>query len=217
MLDSLKTDHEPRDTLHEPRIMEAEQVIEKILGDAKAEAENIQQEAREKDAAEQAKFDEHLDEYARQTQALAEKAAKDEKSHVLAAARMEIAKDYLAEKIAILDEVFEKAAERLKNLPDDEYRALVTHLMLEAVETGDEEVIVDRQESRIDAAFIEHVNDKLAGGHQSNLRLSGERQDIGGGFILRRGKIKTNVSIDVLLDQAHKELEIELARELFSE
>jgi vacuolar-type H+-ATPase subunit E/Vma4 len=47
--------------------------------------------------------------------------------------------------------------------------------------------------------------------------LSDERQDLGGGFILRRGKIKTNVSFEVLLDQARKELEIELAKELFTE
>lgn len=198
-------------------IMEAEQVIEKILSDAKAEAEKIQLQAGEKEAVEQAKLDERLAEYSKQTLTLAEKAAKDEKSHVLAAARMEIAKDYLAEKTKILNEVFEKAAEQLKSLPDEEYRRLIMHLMMEAVETGDEEVIIDRQESRIDLAFISKVNDKLAGSHQSNLRLSGEKLDIGGGFILRRGKIKTNVSINVLLEQARKELEIELAKELFSD
>jgi len=32
---------------------------------------------------------------------------------------------------------------------------------------------------------------------------------------MTRGKVKTNVSIDVLLDQARKELEIQLAKELF--
>jgi hypothetical protein len=45
--------------------------------------------------------------------------------------------------------------------------------------------------------------------------LSDQKQDIGAGFILKRGKIKTNVSIQVLLEQARKELEIELAKELF--
>jgi vacuolar-type H+-ATPase subunit E/Vma4 len=45
--------------------------------------------------------------------------------------------------------------------------------------------------------------------------LADEKQDLGAGFILRRGKIKTNVSLDVLLERARKELEIELAKELF--
>ncbi len=43
-------------------IMEAEQVVEKILADAKAEADKITKEAQEKEAAEQAKLTEQLDE-----------------------------------------------------------------------------------------------------------------------------------------------------------
>jgi hypothetical protein len=42
--------------------------------------------------------------------------------------------------------------------------------------------------------------------------LAREKQDLGGGFILRRGKIKNNVSFEVLLTQARKELEIDLAK-----
>jgi len=86
----------------------------------------------------------------------------------------------------------------------------------ETVETGDEEVIIDNNETQIDQRFIEQVNRKLGPGYKGNLRLSDERQNIGGGFILKRGKIKNNVSLQVLLTQARKELEIELAKELFS-
>ena len=156
-----------------------------------------------------------MDKYKKQTEALAQKAGKDKKLHLLAAARMDIAKEFLVEKRRILDEVFAQARERLQNLPDDDYRKLMTKLMLGAVETGDEEVIIDKEETRIDQAFIEQVNSKLAPGQKGNLRLADERQNLGGGFILRRGKIKNNVSLEVLLAQARKELEIELAKELF--
>ena len=195
--------------------MEAEQVVEKILADAKAEAEKIKKQAQEKEAAEQAKLDERLIEYKKQTEILAQKAGKDEKSHILAAARMEIAKEFLGEKRKMLDEVFEQARRQTQNLPDEQYHELMTKLMLEVVETGDEEVVIDKNENRIDKEFIKQINHKLGPGHKGNLRLSDEKQDLGGGFLLRRGKIKTNVSIDVLLDQARKELEIELAKELF--
>ena len=47
------------------------------------------------------------------------------------------------------------------------------------------------------------------------MRLSQQTQNIGGGFILKRGRIKTNVSIQVLIEQARKDLEIELAKGLF--
>ncbi len=196
--------------------MEAEQVVEKILADAKAEADKIKKEAEEKEAAELAKLTEQLDEYKKQTEILAKKAGEDEKSHILAAARMDIAKEYLAEKRKILDEVFEQARRQLQNLPDEEYRALIKKLLLDTLETGDEEVVIDTNENRIDHKFIKEVNRELGPGYKGNLRLSDQRLDLGAGFILKRGKIKTNVSLEVLLDQARKELEIELAKELFA-
>lgn len=197
--------------------MEAEQVVEKILADAKAEADKIKKQADDQEAAEQAKLAEQLDEYKKKTEILAQKAGEDEKSHILAAARMDIAKQFLAEKRKILDEVFEQARRQLQNLPDEEYRALIKKLILDAVETGDEEVVVDTNENRIDQEFIKEINRELGPDYKSDLRLSDERQDLVAGFILKRGKIKTNVSIEVLLGQARKELEIELAKELFSE
>ncbi len=196
--------------------MEAEQVVEKILADARAEAEKIKKQADEKEAAEQAKLTEQLDEYKKQTQTLAKKAAKDKKLHLLAAGRMDIAKEFLGEKRKILDEVFAQARQQLRNLPDEEYRNFMTKLMLEAVETGDEEIIIDNEEKRIDQNFIKHLNRELGSGYKGNLRLADERQILAGGFILKRGRIKNNVSFDVLLAQARKELEIELAKELFS-
>jgi V/A-type H+-transporting ATPase subunit E len=195
--------------------MEAQQVTEKILADANAEADKIKKEADEKRADEQAKADEQMQDYKKQTEALAQKAAQDKKLHLLASARMDIAREFLAEKRKILDEVFSQARAQLLNLPDDDYRRLCSKLMHAAVETGDEEVIVDRNERRIDQEFIKQINRELGPGYKGNLRLSDERRNIGAGFILRRGKIKNNVSLEVLLDRARKNLEIELAKELF--
>lgn len=197
--------------------MEAEQVVEKILADAKAEAEKTKKQAKENEAAEQAKLTEQLDEYKKQTEILAKKAGKDEESHILAAARMDMAKQLLAEKRKILDEVFEQARQQLQNMPDEEYRTLCTRLMLETVETGDEEVIVDKNENRINQDLIDQVNRQLSSKGKGELKLSDQKQDIGAGFVLKRGQIKTNVSLDVLLDQARKELEIDLAKELFQD
>ncbi|UCC22082.1 MAG: V-type ATP synthase subunit E [Planctomycetota bacterium] len=196
--------------------MEAEQVVKKILADADAEAAKIKAEADEKLADEQRKFDEQLGEYKKQTDILAKKAAQDKKEHLLAAARMDIAKKFLAEKRKIIDEVFDKARTQLQNLPDDQYSKLMTKLMLQAVETGDEEIIIGKNEKRIDQKFVKQINRELGPGFKGNLRLANERNNLTGGFILKRGKIKNNVSIDVLLQQARKELEIQLAKELFA-
>ena len=197
--------------------MEAEQVIEKILTDARAQAEKIKKESEEKQAAEQAKSNQQLSEHKKQTDTLAQKAAEDKKMHLLAAARMDIAKQHLTEKRKILDEVFDQAREQLQNLPDDEYRQLMTKLMLEAVETGDEEVIVDTNESRINQDLIDQVNARLNDFGKGNLTFSDQRQDIGAGFILKHERIKTNVSLQVLLAKTRKQLEIELANDLFGD
>jgi len=196
--------------------MDGEKVTEKILSDAKAEADKIKGEAQEKQNAEQAKLDERLAEYQKQTETLAHKAGEDEKSHRLSAARMDIAKQLLAEKRNILDQVFAEAHKRLRRLSDEDHRRLMTSLMRQAVETGEEEVIIDKNESRIDQSFIDGVNQQLASDNKGNLKLASQREDLGGGFILRRGKIRNNASFAVLLDQARKELEIELAKDLFS-
>jgi V/A-type H+-transporting ATPase subunit E len=194
--------------------MDAEQVISKILSDAQAEAVKIRRDAEEKQSAEQARLDSQLKEYQKQTEELAKRAGEDKKSHILAAARMDIAKELLAEKRKIMDEVFEKAQKQIENLPDNEYRQIMTRLMVSAVEVGDEEVIVDHNEKRINEGFISEVNRQLGG--RGHLKLSGQRQNIGSGFILTRGKIKTNASVPVLLEQARKDLETEVAKELFS-
>ncbi len=197
--------------------MEAQQVVEKILADAKAEAEKIKKQAEQNRTAEQAKLDKQLSEFKKQTDLIAQKAAEDKKARLLAAARMDIAKQLLTEKRKILDEVFDQARQRLENLPDEQYCKLMTRLMLEAVETGDEEVIIDNKEKRIDQKFITNINQQLAPGRKGNLKLSEDRDDIERGFILKRGRIKNNVSIKVLLTQARKELEIELAKGLFGD
>ena len=195
--------------------MDATEVVEKILSDAEAQAQKIKKEAGEKAAAEQSQLSGQLDEYKKQTEILAQKADEEKRGHILAAARMEIAKEYLAEKRKILDGVFTRAQSQLLKLPDEDYRKIMTRLILDAVETGDEEVIIDSSETRIDHEFIKQINRELGPGYKGNLRLSDERQNIGAGFILRRGKIKNNASLEVLLTGARKQLEIKLAKELF--
>jgi len=198
--------------------MEAEQVIQKITADAQAQAEKIVEQAKDKEAAEQDRLDAELSQYNSQTDEIARKAAEDEKAHILAAARMKIAKEYLAEKRSVLNEVFDKALQRMRSLDDKQYRSLTTKRLLEAVETGDEEIVVDRADSRIDMDLVKEVNRQLGPGYKGNLRLALAKEELaGGGFVLKRGKIKTNVSLAVMLDQARKDLEIELAKDLFDD
>ena len=194
--------------------MEAEQVVTKILSDAKAQADAILKQAQEREAAETGKLNDELARFEQQTQALVEKAAADERSQRLAVARMEASKEYATAKALLLDEVFVQARQKMEKLPDAEYRELMARLMAAAVETGEEKVVPGKNDARIDAKLVADVNARLQG--KGKLTLSDEKHNFGAGFLLQRGKVRSNVSVDVLVGQARKDLEIEVAKDLFS-
>jgi V/A-type H+-transporting ATPase subunit E len=190
--------------------MNSEQVVEKILSEANAEAEKIKATAGQKCAQAEAELESRLADYEKETKVLAGQAGEDKKARMLATANMERRKEYLAAKIALLDKVFGKLRERIKGLSDSEYENLIASLMIKAVQSGDEEVVIGKGEKRITQELIKKINRKLGPGFKGNLHLARDRADIDGGFILRRGKIQVNVSVDVLVAGARDQLEIEL-------
>jgi len=196
--------------------MDSAQVVEKILSEARAEADRILSEAKEKVAAEESSLKSTLADYRKESESLAAAAGEEKKSRMLANGRMELRKEELFVRQGLLDEVFEKAGEQVIALSDEAYCKLMESLLLQAVETGNEEVVVGKNESRLDRSFVKRVNRDLGPGFKGNLQFAQDRADISGGFILRRGKVQTNVSVEVLVSQARQELEMELAATLFS-
>ncbi|MHC5060761.1 MAG: V-type ATP synthase subunit E [Planctomycetota bacterium] len=197
--------------------MDAEQVVEKILSEARAEADKLLAEARQKVSEAVTQQEKELAQYSAQTEDIAAQAAEDKKARMLAAANMKIKKEYLAAKISLFDEVFGKVRQRIKGLSDGEYEQLIIELMTNAVQSGDEEVVVAAGEERINQSMIKQVNRKLGPGYRGNLTLASDKADIDGGFIMRRGRVQVNVSVEVLVAQARDRLELELAEELFGE
>ncbi|MDH7598565.1 MAG: V-type ATP synthase subunit E family protein [Sedimentisphaerales bacterium] len=197
-------------------VAQAENVIEKILQEAWAQAQKIKEQAYQRQAEQKAALDQTLAQFESQTQALAAKAAQDQIDHMLAAARMDLAKELLAKKRMILDEVFSQAAGLIKAMPADKYRDLMASLMIQFA-SGGEEVVIDNQETRIDQSLIDQVNQSLtAKGRPAGLRLAQQRMPIGAGLVLQKGKVRTNCSLDVIVAQARLELEPILAAELFA-
>ncbi len=195
--------------------MSANEVTEKILTEAQAQADKIKKQADEKAAGERQKLQSELDSFDEQTAQLAAKAAEEVKAQVLAQARMEIAKKSLQARNDILEQTFAAAAEKIKNMDAKNYQQLMEKLLIASVNTGDEEIVIDKNEKRIDAAFVERLNAKLAQSSKGNLKLSDSRADIGAGFILQKGRTRVNGSLKVLLEAARENLQTELASELF--
>ena len=197
--------------------MKAEQVVEKILSQAQQEAQAILDQARARIQQRRADLQGSRQNYAQQTEEKAKTAGEDKLARMLAAARMDLQKKRLAAKVDLLNEVFEKARQKINALPEEAYLDLMSRLIMKAVQTGDEEVLVGAQETRINQKCIKQINQKLGPGFKGNLRLSDEKADIDGGFILRRGNVRINASTGVLIEQMRQDLEIDLAAELFAE
>jgi V/A-type H+-transporting ATPase subunit E len=195
--------------------MNADQVVEKILSQAREEANRITAAANETVQKENQRLETETEDYRRETKKLAEAAGQDKLSRMLAAARMQNGKDILSAKGRILDELFDRVKQRIEQLPDNDYLELMKRLLQKCVQSGHEEVVVGKNETRLNQGFVNKVNTELLWQAKGGLRLSATREDIGGGFILSEGKVRINSSTDVMVSQLRDKMEMELAAELF--
>ncbi len=194
----------------------AEKVVSKIMNEADAKAKELVASARTQ-AERIAKQASHESaRIAQQAKEASAKRASEEKQRVLSSANLDIRKAMLEKKQELMDEAFQKAITRLRQKNKKEYVDLIKELLLKSVETGTEDVIVGTADKDIiDSKVISAVNKKL--GRKGNLTLSKTFGSMAGGFILRRGKIDTNLSFDGLIELAREGLETEVAKILFKE
>ena len=181
---------------------DAEKAGEEILAETRREADAILAESKKKSGDEL----ERLGAKARQR-------ATEERNRIVTLAKLGARRDLLQEKQALIDRVFEDARKSVATMGADEYRRLMKVFLARTVEAGEEEVIVDEGERRIDQGFLDQVSKEL--GKPGRLILSSERRRLGGGFVLRRGKTETNCALDTILRDARDRLETEVAEILF--
>ncbi len=193
--------------------MDANQVVEKILNEAKASADKIRGEADAKLNALNAAGRQESSAFEQETQRLCEKAMSESRERILAGARMAASRQETETKRALLNKVIEKTAEKIKAMNDAEYLGLMESLIVASVKTGSEELVIGKNEKRMNDDFVRRVNQKL--GEKGKLQMADEKVDIEAGFILRQGKRRINASLDVMLKVAAQELEGKLSEILF--
>lgn len=193
--------------------MAVDDILKKIKTDAEDTVRAIAAEGRE--AAERVLNDARagVEAQAKELRLKAEQRASEERNRVVTLARLAARRELLEEKQALVERVFAEAQEVIEGLGRDEYRDFILKFLTETVETGSEEVIVGESETRIDQAFLDDVSKKL--GRGKGLQLSDERRQIGGGFVLREGRVETNCALETLFRDARERLETEVAAILF--
>lgn len=139
------------------------------------------------------------------------------KSKILTEANLEARKTILSEKQKIMEGAFNKALESILKLEDKDYRNFIKKLILDNIEKGDETIfIASSDKNKISKDFIEDINKKLeAKGKKGELKLSTSYLPIKGGVIIGSGKVRKNISLELLLKKVREESEIEICKYLF--
>ena len=190
-----------------------EKIIAHIGADAKAQADAILAQAEAKCAEIREGYEQQAKQaYAERIRA-GVKANQDRLDSMERLAKMEGRKAVLALKQDMVAESFDRACDKLVNLPAAEYGTFLAKLAVKASVTHDEEVVLNaRDRKALGDKVIEAANKALGGG---KLTLSRETGNFKGGLILRRGSIEANCTAELLVDLCREEMAAELAGVLF--
>jgi len=131
-------------------------------------------------------------------------------------ARREYAKHLLAERVALVDEVLQKALDTLCSLPDAEYSKALCALALRHAEPGAGQMLVSARDiKRLPADFEAKLNASLAE-RGASLAVKAHDGITGGGFVLVYGDIEHNCTFPALLE-AHRDELCDLTRGMLFE
>ena len=189
-----------------------ETIIQRLNTDAKAETDALLDKARQDAAAITARCQAQADKETADLAARNQRAAAEREERLVSAAQMEARKTILAAKQAVMEEVYAKALEKLRSLPQDRTVEVLASLLNEAAPQGKGEVLFSAQDREtVGRAAVDAANAQNGG----QLTLSGETANIPGGFILRNGSIEVNCAYDTLIRLQKTETAGQVARQLF--
>lgn len=195
--------------------MTVEPIVSRILADARAQAEQLVESAKEnaqqRSRLQQAELE--------QAHAKALEKAREEallqRERMIRMALLEERKRDLAMKREVIQAAFEHALEQLQNLPVEQAQAFIQHILMQA--RGDEQVVIaPSSEAVFTQAFLQQLNAALKkAGKPGTLTLSDQRREIGAGCILISGGVESNCTFAALLNQQRTALEGAVAAAVF--
>ncbi|MBQ9687293.1 MAG: hypothetical protein IJV41_12240 [Oscillospiraceae bacterium] len=190
-----------------------EKIIAHIQADAAAQADAILAQAEQQCTEIRQRYEQKAKEAYAEKIRVGVKANQDRLESMERLTRMEGRKAILALKQDMVSKSFDAAVEKLVNLPEAQYVALLAKLAAEAAVTKDEEVVLnERDRAAVGEAVVKAANEKLSDG---KLTLSDATGDFKGGLILRRGSIEVNCTAELLVELCRGEMSAALAKVLF--
>jgi len=191
-----------------------EKIRQKILEEAEGEAGRIIKEAEERAAAlrqeaekiAKARFEEEI-ENEKKTLAL-------EEERIISEYRATTSAEVLRLKNQLIDEVFDRAIERILKLEDKKYLEIIAHYLSKNLCPGvDTLIISQRDQQKISRQWIETMLKKM---QKNDLKIKiVTSPEIEGGFILRGEKAEIDCSLRQIIADKKEELTPAISRVLF--
>jgi V/A-type H+-transporting ATPase subunit E len=197
--------------------MSLEKIIDKITQESGSQVNEIVEQAKTQAAAilATARAEAALQVKSRLDQA--KRDSEDLLQREKAIAQLELRKNVLAAKRDLINEVYKKVIAKINTLTDKEYALFIKKQLLQAVETGKEEVIFSAQEAgRLGPKFIQEINLELKkNGKPGALTAGPPSKQLDRGFILKQGSVELNYSLEAILIRLREETESRMAEILF--
>jgi V/A-type H+-transporting ATPase subunit E len=187
-------------------------IKEKIIQDARADAEKILEEAKkrvEEIVLQSKRKVQHIRE---ETESLAKETKSKEIERRLSATRMRSRTDLLKEKRILIDGVFDEAKKRLRDLNKSEYIRFIARLIEKEVKTGAARLVLSKDDVKKHGESV--AKEILASIGAKAVPI--EKGDFDGGCIVRKEIYEFNATLDTILARIKEQLESELQKILFS-
>jgi vacuolar-type H+-ATPase subunit E/Vma4 len=191
--------------------MSVEGIIARIMSDAEKESDAILDETRRQSETIQSDNRREAEEYHAYQKALLDERNRKEMQRAILNRRLEQRKRILTTRQHWMDRAFEESRRKLIDQPLKEYQLLMKGLISRVSSTKDEELHFGAKGGDADLkALVNELNRETGG----TFTLAEKRGDFEWGFVLRKGKVETNMSIDSLFKYKRSDLE-QKAWELF--
>ena len=192
-----------------------EKITARITQEAQAEIDHTLADAREQAAQITARYPAQADNEAQSLAARNEKAAAEREERLVSVAQMEARKVTLAAKQEMVEQVYQRALEKLRAMPQEQYTAVLAALLVQASSTGAEEVVFSPEDqAKAGKAAVAKANEQLPKG-AAGLTVSKETRPIAGGFILKDNNVEVNCTFDTLVRLQRAETAGAVAKKLF--
>lgn len=118
----------------------------------------------------------------------------------------------LEKKQEIIKSCFDRAVDKIVSMEKEDYISFIAGLVEQTGETEGSLILNDADREKIGRDLIRHLNEYIDGG---NFVMHDKTKSIRGGFILVKGPVSINCTIENLVDEAREELTGKAAEQLF--